>query len=190
MSNHKIKSHFQNPEHDYHASIEFAYKMAYRWYQCHPSDVPQHIFITKENNQVVSTVGVTEGNATVILPIRNLYEIDSAYLPNDWNWNHVAQLSWFFNERKGWFSPLLLTALQFCYNSKKKYAILQMKEKVFTILSKKGVRLIQIDNEKLLHDRIGEKDIGYYLESTPIRLYYLNIFDNINSIQSYISDIR
>lgn len=184
MSTHEITFQLQQTERDYWAAVEFAYKIAYHWYQCHPSEIPRYIFLAKERNQIIGTVGVTN-DIDSILPLRKLYIFDHSYLPNDWDWESVVQLSWFFREKKGCFLTLLLKALQFCQQSNKQYAILQMKEIVFQILSAKGVKLVKIENAKLLLDCIEEEGKSYYLEATPVHLYYLHITDNIASIQNF-----
>ena len=189
MSIRKIKLTLAESVSDKEQAKFFAHQLAQYWYQCTPSEIPDYIYTAKENNQLLSTVGVTFHKENHILPIRELYQINKQGLPLDFAWENIAQFNWFFSKKKGVFPLLLLEALRFSHKQRAKYGILQMKENIFNILSHKGFHLIQIPDATLLLKTIPDDARAYYEEDIKIHVYYFNILNNIVSIEAYIQDM-
>ncbi|KGP64240.1 hypothetical protein EP47_04085 [Legionella norrlandica] len=185
MRTQQVTFHLQKKAVEFSAAVAFARKQAFQWYRCEPSDIPERIFAARVGAQVVATVGVTDSFPRQ-LPIQQLYDLEKAQLPCDWHWESVVQLSWFFSNMKGCFMTLLLKALNYCHLSSKRYAVLQMKEVVSSMLKEKGLQLMPIFCSQLRLDKVSEADRGYYQDTSPVRLYYLDIIKNIFSIRNYI----
>lgn len=180
----QVVFHLQENADEFAAAVAFARTQAFQWYQCAPSDIPGRIYAARLGAEVVATVGITDHDHE--LPLRQLYKLESAQLPCDWHWASVVQLSWFFSSMKGCFMNLLLMAFKHCRHSGKRYAILQMKDVVSSMMKEKGLQLSPICCAELCMDKISEVDRAYYQDASPVRPYYLNITENIRSIQNYI----
>ncbi|MBX3709101.1 MAG: hypothetical protein KIT56_00695 [Gammaproteobacteria bacterium] len=186
MRTQQVTFHLQKNVEEFTAAVAFARTQAFQWYQCEPSETPQRLFAARVGAQVVATVGVTDNYLQQPLSLQQLYDLESAQFPCDWHWASVVQLSWFFSSMKGCFMTLLLMAFKHCCHSSKPYAILQMKDVVSAMLKEKGLQLSPIRCAQLRMDKISEVDQGYYQDASPVRLYYLDIIENILSIQNYI----
>jgi hypothetical protein len=186
MRTQHVTFHLQKSGEEFNTAVAFARKQAFQWYQCKPSDIPERIFAARFGRQIVATVGVTDSHLQQPLLLQQLYHLGSAQLPCNLHWESVVQLSWFFSSMKGCFMTLLLIAFRHCYHSGKRFAVLQMKDVVSSMLKEKGLQLLPIHCAQLRMDKVSEVDRAYYQDASPIRLYYLDILENMLSIQDYI----
>lgn len=166
----------------------FAHRMAHYWYQCGPSDVPHYIFAAQKKDALIATLGITHSKDENPLPMRHCYHIPTHGLPRDFSWRDTAQFSWFFSEEKGIFPLLLLMGLRFSQAENKTYGVLQMKETIFTLLTKKGFYLNKIPDATLILEAIPLVQRGYYLDETKVNAYYFEVAENIVSVERYVKE--
>lgn len=155
-----------------------------RWYHCIPPPPPSVLFVAKDEDRVVGTLGIDLGEEKNPLPIEKIYEFDHTATPWPFDRLKLIQFGKWMASVKGISGVLNYVAVQYAISRGREYGCSEVKEQIAKRLQELGVEVRFIPNAKLLLEKINKEAQGYYLIPPNPKPCMVDLFQMKSALKS------